>query len=322
MKPDTQRCNCAENNISKTGYRALFLFFKLLEAARTRDEILELFSNDPLLKNDKSKDTVTITVNTLKNAGCIISRPNQRTKNKYVLKSHPFNLQFSVNNIYALQSLRESLITFEDLDLLIYLNNFYFKIAKLAPDVDTKNLLIYKHPLALINFDILNELIIYSKLKKQISICYDSPQNKKENLDFVPEYLTFENDKLYVWGYCKKYNNFAFLRVDKIKRVNCVQIFSNTCETVYKKPEAIVTYKLKGYSALMYTENNNETIMKADTDKGYCLTIKSRVVNKFNFFQKILSYGTDCVIVSPESIRQELLVHLNSIKTGYKNNEK
>ncbi len=83
-----------------------------MELPRTREEILELFSKDPILKHDISKDTVTITVNTLKKAGCIISRPSQRTSNRYVLKSHPFNLHFSMENIDALQALERVLLPF------------------------------------------------------------------------------------------------------------------------------------------------------------------------------------------------------------------
>lgn len=320
MKPEKEKYLAPDSNISKTGYRALFVLFKLMELPRTRDEILELFSKDPILKHDISKDTVTITVNTLKKAGCIISRPSQRTSNKYVLKSHPFNLHFSMENIDALQALRESIITFQDLYLLIYLNNFYIKIAHLAPDEETKNILIYKHPLTEINYDILNELVIYARIKKPINICYDSPENKKENLDFIPEYLTFESEKLYVWGYCKKYDEFAYLRVDRIKRVNLVTAYSVPEENIeFKKPVETVVYKLKGYSALMYGENKEETVTYEDKDSEYPLTISAEVSNRFNFFQRILSYGTDCLIISPESAKAELKEHLKNIKAGYEN---
>ena len=320
MKPARQKYLAPENNISKTGYRALFVLFKLLEAPRTREEILQLFSKDQILQNDISKDTVTITINTLKSAGCIISRPSQRTLNRYVLKYHPFNICLSLANIDALQSLRDTVITFQDLYLLIYLNNFYIKIAQLAPDEEAKNLLIYKHPLIDINYEILNELIIYTKIKKQINICYDSPENRYENLQFVPEYLTFERAKLYVWGYCKKYNEFAYLRVDRIKKLNLLSTENYMKNPVeYNKPIEKVIYKLKGYSALMYSENKEESIISNDNNSDYPITICAFVSNKFSFFQKILSYGTDCLIISPESAKSELLEHLKVIKAGYEN---
>lgn len=319
MKSARKKHLAFENNISKTGYRAMFVLFKLLKNPASRDELLEFFSKDPILKNDISKDTVTITVNTLKKAGCIISRPSQKTNNKYVLKSHPFDIHFSLSNINALQSLRESIVTFQDLHLLMHLNNLYIKIADLAPDEETKNLLIYKHPFSEINYDILNELVIYAWIKKPVNIFYNSPENKNENLEFIPEYLTFESDKLYVWGYCKKYNEFAYLRVDRIKQINLITTECESKNIKFKKSVKTVVYKLKGYSALMYSENKEETVTYEDKNSEYPLTIKAAVSNEFNFFQRILSYGTDCLIVSPNSAKIKLLEHLKNIKAEYEN---
>ncbi len=320
MKTEQQKRLCTENNISKTGYRAVFVLQRLIESPKTREQLLEFFAKDPILQGDISKDTVTNTINTLRQAGCIISRPTQRTNNMYVLKSHPFNIHFSKENVEALQALRESIITLEDMQLLIYLNNLYAKIASLAPDLETCNLLLFKHSLRGIDYNILNELVIYARINKHINICYDSPENGKEDLDFVPEYLTFENEKLYVWGYIKKYNQFAFLRVDKISRVNLVT-FTPGVERIeeYDKPVVFVKYKLKGYSAIMYSESVEEIVLQNNPKLEYPITVKAGVSNKFNFFQKILSYGADCKIVSPNSVIEEFKQVLKKIKTGYEN---
>lgn len=311
-----------DNNISKTGYRALFLLMKLLESPKTRVEILDCFQEDLIIKNTLSKDSVTNTINALRKSGCVISRPTQRTANKYVLKSHPFTITLSKDNIDALQALRESIVTLGDWELLRRLNSLYMKFSLLAPDDESRNLLIFSHPLANINNKILNELVICAKIKRHTNICYNSPENGEEDLDFSPEFVTFESRKLYVWGYCKKYNRFSYLRIDRILRVNVMDFLGKDPEIQeFQKPIVVVEYKLKGLSALMYTEHEEEILISCDENAEYPVRVKCNVSNKFNFFQRILSYGTDCELIGPESIREEFLSILKSIKSVYQNDK-
>lgn len=309
----------SDNNISKTGYRALFLLMKLLESPKTRDEILECFEKDIVIKSDLSKDTVTNTVNALKKAGCVISRPTQRTKNKYVLKSHPFSLCLSKENVEALLALRESIVTLCDWELLLHLNHLYAKISKLAPDNESRKRLLYEHPLKNINQKILKELLINASIKKHIVICYDSPEYGEEELYYTPEYVTFENRKLYIWGYNKKYEDFSYLRIDRIKKMNLMNFLGENPEAEdFEKPAIVARYKLKGLSAMMYIEETYEVIEEENPDEEYPLTIKAVVNNKFNFLQRILAYGPDCLLISPSEIKEELLVKLKNIKKEYK----
>ena len=171
-----------DNNISLTGYRSLFLLMELLKSAKTREELLYCFSKDPIIKSNLSKDTVTNTINALKAAGCVISRPTQKTENKYVLKSHPFIIRLSKENVQLLLAIRESIVTLGDWQLLINLNNLYAKIALLAPDWDSQRMLLYEHPFKYINSQIFSAILLNSKLKKHLMVCYNSPENGEENI--------------------------------------------------------------------------------------------------------------------------------------------
>lgn len=315
--------NTDKNNISKTGYRALFLLLKLIESPKTRDEILACLKDDPIIKTEQSKDTVTNTINALKKAGCVISRPTQRTNNKYVLKSHPFMISFSKENIEALLSLRESIVTLNDWQLLVNLNTLYAKIAKYAPDLASKNMLFFNHPLKNINLAIVRELLLHAKLKKHTIITYDSPKYNEESLYFTPEYITLENGKLYVWGYSPKYNNISYLRIDRIKKVNLINFLGyNSEDAKFEKPNIEVKYKLKGLSAMMFIEDENEIIESETPDKEYSLTIKATINNEFNFLQKILSYGTDCLLISPKYFKEKLFEKIKAIKMEYQDDRR
>lgn len=307
-----------KSNITRTGYRALFLLKKLALSPLSREEIIKVLEPDPIINKDISKDSVTYTINTLKKAGCVISRPTRKTANKYVLKSHPFNITLKEEHIDALLTFRDTIVSHGDWELLIHMNNLYAKLARIAPNAETRDALYYKHPLRDINFDIINNLIIYSKTGRKALLLYDSPINGEEELGFSPEFITFENEKLYVWGHNLKYNSYGYLRIDKIKDI-LTHIYSapKADEDNFKKPVINVKYRLKGYSAIMYSPNEYEILADDDDTKEFPLLIRAEVSNKFNFYQKILSYGTDCKIISPESAKKEFLDILKAIKTGY-----
>ena len=318
MQTNLNKSQAPEVNITKTGYRALFILMKLIEKPLSRDEILECLSADPIAKKDFSKDTITNTINALRLAGCIISRPTLRTGNKYILKSHPFGAILTTQQVEALQNLRENIVSTGDWELLIYLNNLYAKIARLTPDNETKNLLLNKHPLRNIDYKLINKLLFCAKTNHKLNITYLSPQNGEENFDFAPEYLTFENEKLYVWGHNKKHNEFSFLRVDRIKKINSATFITNEDKAKeFPKEVVCVQYKLKGYSAQTYAKNEHEKILQEYKNDEYSLLISANVTNKFNFFQRILSFGTDCLIISPDKIKQEFVDTLKRIKRRY-----
>lgn len=305
-----------KKNITKTGYRALFLLMQLIQQPLSRDELLAIFEQHPIINKDFSKDTITNTINTLRKAGCIISRPSLKTDHKYVLKSHPFHILLDKKHIDALQTFREGVISDGSWQQVLHLNNLYAKLAKLAGDEISADILKNNHPFNKINIDILNEIIIFIKTRKKAKFLYLSPENGEEELDFSPEKITFENQKLYVWGHNLKYDDFGYLRIDKIKKI-LTPVYNALSADDYKNSKQIVEveYLLKGYSAQTFICNDDEEIIKTTESE---LLVKARVRNKFYFYQRILAFGTECRLLSPQSVREEFLRILKDIKAGYK----
>lgn len=305
------------NNITKTGYRALFLLSQLIKHPLSRNELIEVLEQDAIVGKDLSKDSITNTINTLRKSGCVISRPSQKTDNKYVLKSHPFGIYFDKAQIMALQTFREGIIARENWQAVFLLNSLFAKISCLAPDRESVDILTTKHPFNDINIDILNTVILFIKTRKMATFIYKSPHYGLEELEFSPEYITFEHNKLYVWGYNLKYDSFGYLRIDKIKEV-ISQIYSapNAGTDNFLKPVTDVEYLLKGASVQTFTCNEYEKILEKDESS---IKVLANVSNKFNFYQRVLSFGTDCKLLSPKSVQEEFLRILADIKTGYKN---
>ena len=114
--------------ISITGYRILLLFIALLEKERTLDELVEILKNNKVTNKSVSKDTVRLTVKTLKMAGCKIDRPSKLNGFNYKLLSHPFSLNISNEDIQCLLVLRDRLSTELSADEIFFLNGIYKKI--------------------------------------------------------------------------------------------------------------------------------------------------------------------------------------------------
>lgn len=308
-----------EATISKTGYRALFLLRLLMEGSKTRDEIAEAFSKDPLIAKDLSKDTVTNTVNALRLAGCVITRPNMRTEFKYILTEHPFSIRISKSQVAYLQELRKGVISFCDWQLIDGVNKFYNKICCFVQDDKAREQLKSNHPLKKIDQKVLTDLVRYAKSKKTVNLVYNSAKNGMETLSFIPDFIQFESDKLYVWGYSFKYDNIGYLRIDKIKSVDIID-FSDNSEILDKYFSKItkVTYKLIGESALMFMENRQEKILRKITNG---LLIEANVYSEFNFIQKLLSYGADCTIIGPTDFKVKFINIIKELRAGYPDEE-
>lgn len=318
METNPQKSTSLYNNISKTGYRALFILMQLIESPKTREELISIATKDSIINKGLSKDTITNTINLLKKAGCIISRPTIKTDNKYVLKSHPFSAHFSQNEANALLDFRKSIISLGDWEALVLIDRLYSKIAIYAPNEEFKNALLYNSPLNHVNHNILR-LINISK-EKLINIKYKSPKYGVEDFDIIPHFITMDNEKLYVWCYNFKYEETSFLRIDRILSINSLTFDKEIAKSKDKFDELQFQAKfgLKGVSALTYIEGVGEKIIEENINDEYPLKIEVLVKDKFNFIQRILSYGTDCKLLEPQGLKTELINTLKEMKGNYK----
>lgn len=303
-------------NISKSGYRILLLLNLLMESPKSKQEINEAFKNDRFIHKGVSEDTITNTVNALRKTGCVIDKPNINTNYKYILKNHPFKTGISVQTLEALQKIRNGIASFSDWQLLKKVNNLYAKFAEYTHDEDSAKKLLYDHPLKDVSYEILDELTKHCIDRQILKIDYISPIFSSEELIFIPDFIAMENNVLQLWGYNFKYKDIGYLRIDRIRKVE-VADFHNPQKILnqYEKSILTVSYKLTGYSMLAFQSNRFERIV---IENENYLVIEAKVYNKFNFYQRIISYGTDCKILSPESYIEEFIIELKRIKECYR----
>ncbi len=71
-----------KNWISLTAYRTLFVLKLLIEKPRTLDELVKELKSNKITEKSISKDTVRITINTLKTSGCVFKRTTKANNDK------------------------------------------------------------------------------------------------------------------------------------------------------------------------------------------------------------------------------------------------
>ena len=294
-----------QKSISLTAFRTLLVMAELMRGPITKDELMGLLSEGG---ETASQDTLKRTLNTLKQAGFIISRPTEKNDFKYVLISHPFMPDFQ--NADFLNTLRENLVLTDDLKRISAVNKFYEKVCSFNRNERFKNLLEEENPFKTINQDILDKFISGEYWEKIVEINYFSANSGFETLKFIPERLSMKNSKVYVWGYGFKYNQFAFLNFERIKSI--VSVYE--METDLHLPAYEINCILSGDSAKSFVPEKNEEILKRDGEE---IRVKLVVSDEFSMFQRLLPFGRDLKYIEPEYFRVLFAEKLRKIRRRY-----
>ena len=298
--------------ISLTGYRTLYVLKLLIEESRSPEELIEILKCNPYTKKSLSKDTIRLTINTLKKAGCEISRLNKSTNYKYVLYSHPFVLNFSNDELNSLLNLRKNASEKLSWQKILILNSFFEKIIKLSMD---ENKIDYVNSTAFfadVDKDVLKQLSNPNLYGKKVQIKYLSPKQGEEIIDIVVGEISSSQGKMYLSCYNYKYNANSILNVERIREIKTIYLTNEVeYEDFYE-----VEYELFGDSLASYKKENYETIIEKNSDS---IKVKAQVYNEFFFIQRLLLFGADFKIISPDSFREKIINKIKSIRKRYQN---
>ena len=307
----TEQPDVNKKAISLTAYRAIFLASILTQKDLSTEEIIQIFSNDKILSDSCHKDTVINTINSLREAGFEIEKPKPSNNFKYSLSSTPFKTELEEETSELLSIVRESLYYFNDYKLLCKINSAYDAILRYVKDSEYKNIIEASNHLKDINQDVFDAVADLCKDKAEAKIIYNSPQNGNEELKIKAQRIVYENNYLYLWLYNFKYQTPAYLRLDRIMSVKRLSSTSNGRDCMLSCP---VEYELFGESAQKFIPRENEIVIEKLVDK---ITVRTNVINSFNFFQRIIGFGSECRILSPDSIKDAYLKRINRMLEKY-----
>lgn len=299
-----------QKSISLTAYKTLCVFAMLLKRPCTKEELLELLSNT-IGEEPSSKDSLRRIINTLKKAGCVISRPTEKNGYLYCLLSHPFLPEFKEKDIKNLNYLRSNIILSEDYKFINRVNQLFEKLISYSSDNKIKDEILNNNPFSSVNPEVLSRLMSGELINKVAELSYFSANSGLEELKFIPEKITMKNSKLYVWGYGFKYSQYAFLNAERIKGINSVY----DIDSDFRLPAFDVYYTLEGESAKEFIPQENEIIEEREEGK---ISVKLTSFDDFSLFQRLLPFGTDLKSLSPDYVSERFWEKLKKMRAGYR----
>lgn len=304
------------DSVSVTALRIISILNMLLIEPLSENEINEKLIENIIGSRYLSKDTICIYINTLRVISCEISRPTKKNGYKYVLKDHPFKLNFSQEEINSIIEARKYISTLGNWKMAIEIDDLFSKLYQYMSNESKKYFVSSKKTDLCREIDI-NNIDQYvgllekcCKENKNISVIYDSPNSGNKEIILKAEKLSLENGSLYLWGYNYEINEMAYLRLDRIKSITATNF-----KGLGKSTKALeAKYKLDKKTMFAFVPSENDTILE-ENDKEFIILTK--ITNKFKFFQEILSYGSSCTIISPENIKKDVLCKLNKMAELY-----
>ena len=296
------------NLMSFTAFKSLLRFSYLLEQPRSYEEIHDHFASHSYLNETISIDTLRVYLNSLERIGCEIKKGKKAEGSKYKIVKHPFTLRIPDEQIKKLITLYKTIIKNIDIEELIYLTNFFKKIANCIEEVGLKTTIENISPLTKLNKEILDDILNACKNQNEITITYNSPASGIKQIDVLPQSIKVVNNKVYLYGSSPNYKDTAVFLISKItqkpifKLKNTIKENTNSSNVVYKLLDKQIPIE------------NNEKILSED-ETGY--TVELSASNLFYARQRILYLGSDCIVISPESFKQDIIETLKKMRAEY-----
>jgi predicted DNA-binding transcriptional regulator YafY len=300
-------------NISQTGYRILKILNILINEDVSRSEIIELLKNDEIINKTLSDDTVTFYINTLRKNGFNISRPHKHNGYKYTIKENIPFLPFKKSDIEHLEKIKKFASENGDWIFILNFNCLMHSLSKFIPAGEReyfKQQLLNSKPFMYTENAKILDLYKIAQNSETAEIVYKSPNGGDRIFKVKTLNISLENNKLYFWCENLVSLNIQYLRIDRIKSFKVIDA-GIKAKTIYPK----VLYKLKGQEAILYNPvyDNEKIISKDETE----VIVETSLQNEFWLVQKILSYGRDCTILQPDSVRKKIAEKIQKIKGLY-----
>lgn len=310
MKEFIKNNKITYNLMSFTAFKTLLIFSLLLEAPRSYQEIIDYFDTHDFINEKISVDTIRVYINSLRRAGCVISKTKRAEGSKFILVSHPFELTITPEQIKPISRVYKTIAKTIEVSELIMLEKFLRKIASNIKNEDFENALNKTSLLSGIEIELLEKLLECCNEKKQIILKYNSPRSGQTNLEIICEKMGFENGKLYLYGTSLDFSQSSYLLAARI--IGIEQIKPGKSDKVDIE-ELKIKFKVRAdYRELQLKDN--EKLLEISNNNTLIEAVSS---NKFVLKQRILSFGSACTVLEPEDFKQEIITTLKRMRAEY-----
>ena len=201
---------------SSTGFRVLFLLDLLLRAPIKKDDIIEELSKNPYVSN-VSNETVRLDLNTLKSAGFEIENLGKEKDYKYRINWSPIKFSITKKELRVLTQTKDAVLKLSNPDFIIKLYRLFEKVSKVIDDENAVfELLNFRY---FLDFQILKELNVLIKRKKEVVLLYNSPNSGLKEIQIKLKSFKYNGSKLHLTGTSSNYPDNTVLRADNIVKI-------------------------------------------------------------------------------------------------------
>ena len=310
MKEFIKNNKITYNLMSFTAFKTLLIFSLLLEAPRSYQDIIAYFEDHDFINEKISIDTIRVYINSLRRAGCVISKTKRAEGSKFVLDSHPFELTVSHEQIKPITKVYKTIAKTVDLSELVMLEKFLRKIAENIKNEEFKNALNKTSLLTGMDTELLENLLSCCKGKKQIILKYNSPRSGITNLEIICDKMAFENGKLYLYGTSLDFSQSIYLQVARIIDIELIK--SDKTKNIDIE-EIKIKFKVRADYRELQLKDNEKLLEVSNTTT----LIEAVSSNKFALKQRILSFGSACTVRELEEFKQEIIATLKKMRAEY-----
>lgn len=287
-----------------SAYRVLFILLLL-----TRQRSLSLGEmNQALLANEAiqqayNSETITKYINTLRQVGCQIPRPNVREAFHYTLQRNPFAIPLSEDEIQAAQRLLARLSVLPDEALHLRYHQLLQKIAWSVRE-DAQERLLSESPTAGCEHGLRQRrerTARFQNLCKDaqvLAVSYHNDAAQPLQILLEPLQVLQEGGRMYLMAYDRHHYEKIKLNLDKIIAVRQLPL---KCERRLR--ETSVIFRLVGRLATTYRPYAGETT-RPDPDQPDALRVRARTDDVPTLLRRLFKYGDLCEILSPAFARQ------------------
>lgn len=297
------------NQVSSTGVRGIVMLGLLLLKPRSLDEIKRAYIDYNLVCEKNSDDIIRIDLNTLKHAGCEISRIGTKNNYKFVIEKHPFALDFSENEILLLKKVYNKAKKTFKLETLIEFDNFFIKLANYVQNDKCREQILGISDLKYYNKQIILDLLFDCSQNYHLEILYQRPSsNVFVRKKIIAQKLVLENGKIYLYGYDKDKKTTTVLNLKRIKEI---------ISRLYGKKEVeinLIKVKFQLKKDFIDSLRENEKII-SEQDDFYI--IEAEYYDKFIATQRILSFGKSCTVIGPDEFREYIIAKIKKMRDIY-----
>lgn len=252
-------------------------------------------------------------INTLK----VFELRFRKDKDKYVLLNTPIQFDFNENELQAIKLIEKFADILPEEVINKEITEFLQDLEKRFSD-DTRRL---ASNIKRMNFT--NPNINYQKYAKQIKTyekyCFDRQKLKITYRNILNKEVTSmvePNEIKYIGNnvYLSIYNPLS-AQIQDINFTDIIEVSQLPLKSNSNNMYSSVIFELKGRLAKSYKLHESEKLLKIE-DNGNILIINQKEDCTL-LLKRLMRYGENCEIISPKSLREEMIKMLNSILAKY-----